>query len=53
MSIERPIVADWLANYGLTRDLLARESYVLEDPPAGVYTLLYYDLIGSTIPRLI
>ena len=46
-------VADWLANFGLTRDLLDRGSDVITDPPAGVYTLLYYDLIGSTIPRLI
>uniref|UniRef100_A0A6N2KJK4 Reverse transcriptase zinc-binding domain-containing protein n=1 Tax=Salix viminalis TaxID=40686 RepID=A0A6N2KJK4_SALVM len=30
-----------------------RESDVLEDPPSGVYTLLYYDLIEFTIPRLI
>ena len=50
---EANCVADWLANYGITRDLLDRESDVLEDPPAGIYTLLYYDLIGFTIPCLI
>jgi hypothetical protein len=46
-------VADWLANYGLTRDLLDRGSDVLEEPPSGLYPLLYYDLIGSTVTRSI
>ena len=50
---EANCVADWLANFGLTRDLIDRGSDIITDPPAGVYTLLYYDLIGSTIPRLI
>uniref|UniRef100_A0A6N2K9V4 RNase H type-1 domain-containing protein n=1 Tax=Salix viminalis TaxID=40686 RepID=A0A6N2K9V4_SALVM len=31
---ETNCVADWLANYGLTRDLLDRGSYVLEEPPS-------------------
>ena len=46
-------VADWLANFVLTRDLIDRGLNIITDPPAGVYTLLYYDLIGSIIPRLI
>ena len=46
-------VADWLVNYGLTRELLDKGFDVLEDPPSGLYHLLYYDLIGSNIPRLI
>ena len=50
---EANCVADWLANFGLTRDLLDRGADFLTDPPAGVYSLLYYDLIGSTITRLI
>jgi ribonuclease HI len=50
---EANCVADWLANYGLTRDLLDRGSDVLEEPPSGLYPLLYYDLIGSTVTRSI
>ena len=50
---EANCVADWLANYGLSRDVLDSQTDVLTDPPSGLYTLLYYDLIGSTIPRLI
>ena len=50
---EANCVADWLANYRLTRDLLDRGSDVLEEPPLGLYLLLYYDLIGSTITRSI
>ncbi|KAG5249134.1 non-LTR retroelement reverse transcriptase [Salix suchowensis] len=50
---EANCVADWLANYGLSRDVIDRQFDVLTDPPSGLYTLLYYDLIGSTIPRLI
>ena len=50
---EANCVADWLANFGLTRDLIDRGSDIITDPSAGIYTLLYYDLIGSTIPRLI
>ena len=50
---EANCVADWLANFGLTRSLLDRGSDIITDPPAGTYNLLYYDLIGSTIPRLI
>ena len=46
-------VVDWLANYGLTRDVVDMDSDVLAGPPSGLYTLLYYDLIGSIIPRLI
>jgi hypothetical protein len=33
---EANCVADWLANYGLTRDLLDRGSDVLEEPPSGL-----------------
>lgn len=43
-------MADWLANFGLSRDLLDRDSDIINDPPSSIYTLLYYDLIGSTIP---
>ena len=50
---EANCVADWLTNFGLSRDVIDRQSDVLTDPPSGLYTLLYYDLIGSTIPRLI
>ena len=50
---EANYVADWLANYGLTRDLLDRRSDVLEEPPSGLYPLLYYDLIRSTVTRSI
>ena len=50
---EANCVADWLANFGLTRDLLDRGADIITDPPAGLYILLYYDLIGSTVPRLI
>ena len=50
---EANCVADWLANYGLTRDLLDRGSDVLDEPPSGLYPLLYYDLIGSTVTRSI
>ena len=50
---EAKCVADWLANFGLSRDLLDRGSDIITEPPSGIYTLLYYDLIGSTIPRLI
>ena len=46
-------VADWLANYELTRDLLDRGSDVLKEPPSGLYPLLYYDLIRSTFTRSI
>ena len=46
-------MANWLTNFGLTRDLIVRESDVLADPSSGLYTLLYYDLIGSTIPHFI
>lgn len=49
---ETNCVADWLANYGLSRDVIDRQSDVLMDPLSRLYTLLYYDLIGSTIPRL-
>ena len=45
--------ADWLANYGLTRSCFDRFSNSLNDPPVGLYYNLYYDLIGSTLPRLI
>lgn len=37
--------ADWLANYGLTRDTLDRNFDVLEEPPSELYSILYYDLI--------
>ena len=50
---EANCVADWLTNYGLTRDVLDKGSDIITDPPSGLYSLLYYDLIGSTIPRLI
>ena len=50
---ETNCVADWLTNYGLTKDLLDRGLDVLEEPPSELYPLLYYDLIGSTIHRLI
>uniref|UniRef100_A0A6N2KYB2 Reverse transcriptase zinc-binding domain-containing protein n=1 Tax=Salix viminalis TaxID=40686 RepID=A0A6N2KYB2_SALVM len=50
---EANCVADWLANFGLSRDLLDRGSDIITEPPSGIYTLLYYDLIGSTILRLI
>ena len=50
---EANYVADWLANFGLSRDLLDRGADTITDPPAGIFPLLYYDLIGSTIPRLI
>ena len=50
---EANCVADWLANFGLTRELLDRGADIITDPPSGLYTLLYYDLIGSTVPRLI
>ena len=50
---EANCVAVWLANYGLTRDLVDKESDVLTEPPAGLYTLSYYDLIGAIVPRLI
>ena len=43
----------WLANYVLTRDLLDSGLDVLEEPPLGMYLLLYYDLIKSIIPCLI
>jgi hypothetical protein len=46
-------VADWLANFGLTKDVLERRADIITDPPSGLYSLLYYDLIGSTIPLLI
>jgi len=46
-------MADWLANYGLTRSFFDRFSIYFNDPPAGLYCFLYYDLIGSTLPRLI
>jgi hypothetical protein len=45
--------ADWLANYSLTRSCFDRFSNSLNDPPVGLYYNLYYDLIGSTLPRLI
>jgi ribonuclease HI len=44
---------DWLANYGLTRSCFDRFSNFFNDPPVGFYYNLYYDLIGSTLPRLI
>ena len=50
---EANCVADWLANFGLTMDLLIRGADTISDPPSGIYPLLYYDLIGSTIPCLI
>ena len=46
-------IADWLTNYKLVRDLLDRESDVLVESPLEIYTLLYYDLIRSIVPRLI
>jgi hypothetical protein len=46
-------VADWLANYGLTRSCFDRFFNFLNDPPVGLYYNLYYDLIGSTLPCLI
>ena len=48
---EANYVADWLTNFGLGRDLLDRGSDVITEPPSGIYPLLYFDLIGSTIPR--
>ena len=50
---EANFVADWLANFGLTRYVLERGANIITDPPSGLYSLLYYDLIRSTIPRLI
>ena len=50
---EANCVADWLANFGLKRDLIDRGADIITDPPTGLYLWLYYDLIGSTIPRLI
>lgn len=38
-------VADWLANYSLTRNPSDNNSYILDDPPAGVFFTLYHDLI--------
>jgi len=46
-------VVDWLANYGLTMSFLDRSSISFNDPPAGLYCILYYDLIRSTLPHLI
>ena len=50
---EANCVADWLANFELTRDLIDRWSDNFTDPPVGIYILLYYDLIGSIITLLI
>ena len=50
---ETNCAVDWLTNYGLTRYLIDRESNVLSEPPLELYTLLYYNLIGSTVSRLI
>ena len=50
---EANCVAYWLTNFGLTRDLLVRGADTISDHPSVIYPLLYYDLIGSTIPRLI
>ena len=46
-------VADWLANYGLTRSCFDRFSISLNDPHVGIYNNLYYDIIRSTLPHLI
>jgi hypothetical protein len=46
-------VLDWLANYGLTRSFLNRFSIYFNDSPVGFYCILYYDLIGLTLPCLI
>uniref|UniRef100_A0A6N2L8Y9 RNase H type-1 domain-containing protein n=1 Tax=Salix viminalis TaxID=40686 RepID=A0A6N2L8Y9_SALVM len=50
---EANCVADWLTNFGLTLYLIDRGSDIITDPSAEIYILLYYDLIGSTISRLI
>ena len=50
---EANYVVDWLANFGLTNELLDRRADIITDPPSKLYSLLYYDLIGSTISRLI
>jgi len=50
---EANLTADWLANYGLTRDTLDKNFDVLEEPLSWLYSILYYDLIESTFFHLI
>lgn len=47
---EATVVAEWLANFGLTKSPLNRDYGIIDDPFMGLFLILYYDLIGSTLP---
>jgi hypothetical protein len=46
---EATAVAEWLANFGLTSPL-NKDYGIIDDPSMGLFLILYYDLIGSTLP---
>jgi len=47
---EATTVAEWLSNFGLTKSPLNRDYGIINDPSLGLFLILYYDLIGSTLP---
>jgi len=47
---EATAVAEWLANFGLTKSPLNRDYGIIDDSSMGLFLILYYDLIGSTLP---
>lgn len=50
---EANLVADCLANFGLSKDLFDRGLGIITNPPLILYSFLHFDLIGSIFSRLI
>lgn len=50
---ETNLVADCLANFGLSKDLFDRGLGIITNHPLILYSFLYFDLIGSIFSRLI
>lgn len=50
---ETNLVADCLANFGLSKDLFDRGLGIITNPPLILNSFLYFDLIGSIFSRLI
>ena len=41
---------NWLENYGFIMNPLHRNGWIIDDPPRNLFLILYFDLIGLTLP---
>jgi hypothetical protein len=44
--------ADWLSNFGSMKCTYRRDNWIMDDPPIGLFSILYFNLTGSMLPRL-